>query len=155
MAAALAAFLHSSGPMLHANTFVSEVDGVRYECEVPNDAIAASGGYLQYKVAPDHTFVSEPKGKVSLAQAMALAEKEAIRILKEGYTAEDPRWILTRAERKQQQDTKGNPVGFYYGFNFNTRDGVYSSKDYKGAAGYLQIIVLLDGTVMQNIARPK
>lgn len=149
-AVTLAVTLWCSGPALHANTFVSEVDGVRYECEVTYDAVRESGGWLQYKVKPDHTFVSEPKGKVPLAQAMTLAEKEAIRILKEGYTAEDPRWILASAERRQQRDTKGNPVGFYYHFRFDTREGVYSSKKYKGGAGSLQIIVLLDGTVMEN-----
>lgn len=128
---------------------------MRYECEVSADAIRASGGWIDYMAKPNHWYVSEPKGKVSLPQAMALAEKEAIRILKEGYTAEDPRWILTSAERREHKDAKGDEVGFYYHFGFNTRAGAYSSEEHTGPQGNLQIIVLLDGKVMENHAKPK
>lgn len=125
-------------------TFISTVDGVRYESTVDTEAFRNAGEFVIYRVGKTN-FISEPLG-IPLQEALAKAEAEARRILGKGYTGEDPRWLLKSAKREEAEAD----AGYYYHFSYSTRDGGYSKPEGAGPPGNLQIVVLLDGTVLKT-----
>ena len=125
-------------------TFISTVDGVRYESTVDTEAFRNAGEFVIYRVGKTN-FISEPLG-IPLQEALAKAEAEARRILGKGYTGEDPRWLLKSAKREEAEAD----AGYYYHFSYSTREGGYSRPEGGGPPGNLQIVVLLDGTVLKT-----
>jgi hypothetical protein len=125
-------------------TFISNVDGVRYESTVDTEAIRNAGEFVAYRIGSTN-FISEPLG-IPLPEALAKAEAEARRILGKGYTGEDPRWLLKSAKREEGEGESG----YYYHFSYSTREGGYSRPEGGGPPGNLQIVVLLDGTVLKT-----
>ena len=128
-----------------ATTFISQVDGVRYETRLEPEMVRRAGGQINYQDG-NRSYVSEPKG-IPLVEALAKAEKEATRILGDAYTGKESKWILRSAERKSLGDSAS--YGYYYHFSYCTRDGAYSHADWVGPYGNLQIVVLLDGNMLE------
>lgn len=131
--------------------FVSNIDGKRYEAKTTVKAIEETGGQISYsrkeRESHQETYRSEPKG-ISLLEALKKADIQARKILGADYTGEDGKWILQSACRQSQGEDSQN--GYYYRFSYATREGAYSNEKWIGPHGNLQIIVLLDGTVIET-----
>ena len=143
----LLSFLITCGVRGEAVTFISTVDGVRYEAVLESNTVKKTGGFVGYEKVEGksrHTYLSEPAG-IPLREAMDKADAVAKRILGKGLEGNDPRWVLKSAEKAEAE----NEAGYYYHFSYSTRDGAYSNPEWLGSSGNLQIIVLLNGTVLE------
>ncbi|MFK7911670.1 MAG: hypothetical protein AB8F34_13865 [Akkermansiaceae bacterium] len=129
---------------------MSDVDGIRYVSKVSEEAFKKSGGHFSLKrIGKDNnqeSYVSEPKG-IPLIEALQKAEIQAKKILGDNYTGKDGKWKLKYAKREFKGE---DSLGYYfYRFSYTTRAGAYSNEKWFGSFGNLQIIVLLDGSVIE------
>lgn len=131
--------------------FISWVDGKRYEAVASTEAIKKTGGMFpclqEEKNGSRRRYISEPKG-IPLTEALAKAEVEAKRILGKDYTGTDGKWVLRTATREEQGEDATD--GYYYRFSYSTREGAYSNEEWLGPKGTLQVVVLLDGTLIET-----
>ncbi len=131
-------------------TWVSTVGGVSYKSEATYHQILNTSSFNPAKVSDDGTLLMEPKGKVSLAEAVKLGDAKAKLIFGSGYTSLDGSWMLARASRKIMRYGSANKYsGGYYHLWYRSRMGVKT----KAGSGVLHVIILLDGTVLPIIKR--
>lgn len=130
-------------------TWISRVDGVRYECSASTDTIRKAGGHVTEEASPGHLAITENLGSLTLLEAINRADKVAREILGEAYTGANPVWVMRRAERIEHGDSGGN--GGYYSISYNPRR---SLRDKSGGQANLQVIVLLNGEVLRPVLKP-
>ena len=126
-------------------TFVSDVNGIRYTSETTTLQIVSSSEIESVRL-DEHstkTIDREPTGQISLREAIDKAEKVAFTILGDAYNSKNPVWIMTSATKEKAGSELVD--GFYYRVSYCHRRG---SAVQNKARGNLQVIVLLDGTVL-------
>jgi hypothetical protein len=129
----LLSFLIACGVRGEEVTFISRVDGVRYEAVLESETVKRTGGFFSYRKDEGQnrkTYLSEPAG-IPLPEAMGKADAVAKRILGKGLEGDDHRWVLKSAEKAEAE----NEAGYYYHFSYSTRDGAYSDPEWLGPDG--------------------
>ena len=130
-------------------TWISMIDGVRYECSASVDTIRKTGGPVTEDTSPNHQAFTENRGTLTLAEAIERADKVARELLGEAYSGAKPIWVMRTAERCEHGDSGED--GGYYSINYNLRR---SLRDKSGGQANLTIIVLLNGEVLRPEKKP-
>jgi hypothetical protein len=143
--ALLGVSLGAEGP----TTWISWIDGVRYECSASADTIRKTGGPVLEETGSGHQAITENSGTLTLAEAINRADKVAREMLGEAYTGAKPIWVMRSAERCELGDSGSD--GGYYSITFNPRR---SLRDKSNGQANLQVIVLLNGEVLRPVAKP-
>ena len=125
-------------------TWISRVDGVRYECSASPETIRKTGGPVMERTGKNESAITENLGALSLMEAIGRADKVASEILGEAYTGPKPIWVMRSAERCEHGDSGDD--GGYYSVVYNPRRTL---RDKSGGQANLQVIVLLNGEVLR------
>jgi hypothetical protein len=130
-------------------TWISWVDGVRYECSASADTIRKAGGPVMEETGRGQQALTENPGTLSLSEAIDRADKVAREMLGEAYTGAKPIWVMRKAERCEHGESGSD--GGYYSISYNPRR---SLRDKSGGHANLQVIVLLNGEVLRPVVKP-
>lgn len=150
------AIMETIPPVKGTISFHSAVNGVLLKCNVDGHSLHATGGtYLDERGDPSSKEGSrvsfrEPEGEITLLQAAKISMKEAKRILGDKVMGDSPTWHLDSAERRGEG---GDSVySYYYHFSYIPYAGTEdANKDFR--TQQLQVIVLLDGTLLKTVKR--
>lgn len=129
-------------------TWISQVDGVRYDTLLTPETIRRSGAPVNEQTGPNESAFTENLGNITLIEAIKRADEVARDILGDSYTRPQPIWVMRSAERKEHGDSGGN--GGYYSVNYTPRR---SLRDKSGGQANLTIIVLLNGEVLRPVKK--
>ena len=127
-------------------TWMSRVDGVRYECLVTAETIRKTGPPVSEQTSPSEWAQTENLGTLTLIDAAKRADEVARDILGDSYTRPKPIWVMRSAERKELGDSGGG----YYSVSYTPRR---SLRDKSGGQANLTIIVLLNGDVLRPVKK--